>query len=266
MLFVIDIGNTHTVAGVFQERRLVKKWRIQTDPLMTSDELGINYHNLFTIAGIAVTAIEGVIISNVVPPLEAAYFSCCETLFNATEKTKIFSVTSENVSDLITVNLDNPAEVGADRLVNGIAAYDIVRGSVIVIDFGTAITFDCISQQGHYLGGLILPGLSISLRALTQQTAKLPSIDISIPPSKVIGTSTVSAMKSGVLNGYGAMIEGLIVKVKKEMDPDASTAITVLVTGGMSAIVRPFAPSIDRVEPNLTLDGLLLIFEKLTGR
>ena len=264
MLFVIDIGNTHTVAGIFQEHRILKQWRIKTDPLMTPDELGIYYHNLFTIAGIALDSIEGVIISNVVPPLEAAYFSCCKTLFNSTKQLEIFSVSSENVSDLITVKLDNPAEVGADRLVNGIAAYNRCRGSVIVIDFGTAITFDCISQDGDYLGGLILPGLSISLRALTQQTAKLPSIDISIPPEKVIGTSTVSAMKSGVLNGYGAMIEGLIEKVKKEMDPEGSTAIAVLATGGMSAIIRPFAPSIDRVEPNLTLEGLLLIYEKLT--
>lgn len=265
MLFVIDIGNTHTVAGVFKEHQLVKQWRIQTDPQMTSDELGINYHNLFTIAGIAFSAIEGVIISNVVPPLEAAYFSCCRTIFNSTQKPKIFSVTSENVADLITVNLDNPAEVGADRLVNGIAAYSLVRGSVIVIDFGTAITFDCISGQGHYLGGLILPGLSVSLRALIRETAKLPSIDISIPPSSVIGTSTVSAMKSGVLNGYGAMVEGLVTKVKEEMDTNVTTGITVLATGGMAGIVKPFAPSIDRVEPNLTLDGLLFIYEKLKG-
>lgn len=266
MLFVIDIGNTHTVAGIFQDQTIIRQWRIKTDPLMTSDELGINYHNLINIANIDVRAINGIIISSVVPPLEAAYLSCCNTLFNTTKKPEIITVTSDNVSDLITIKLDNPTEVGADRLVNGIAAFNLCQRGVIVIDFGTAITFDCISPECDYLGGLILPGLSISLRALTRQAAKLPSIDISIPPEKVIGTSTVSAMKSGVLNGYGAMVEGLIEKVKNEMDPDASTDIAVLATGGMSGIIKPFAPSIQQVVPNLTLDGLSLIYQKLSTR
>jgi len=266
MLFVIDIGNTHTVAGIFREHRLIHQWRIKTDPLMTSDELGINYHNLFNIAKIDITAIAAVIISSVVPQLEAAYFSCCNSLFNTIKKPEIFAVDSNNVSDLITVKLDNPSEIGADRLVNGIAAFHLCRSSVIVIDFGTAITFDCISRECEYLGGLILPGLSVSLGALTRQAAKLPSIDISIPPEKVIGTNTVSAMKSGVLNGYGAMVEGLIVKVKNEMNPDGSAPIAVLATGGMSGIIKPFAPSIQRLEPNLTLDGLFLIYQKLSGR
>jgi type III pantothenate kinase len=263
MLFVIDIGNTHTVAGIFQGSRITHQWRIKTDPLMTADELGICYHNLFRMSGLDVSRINAVAIASVVPQLEAAYLSCCNTLYGETAKSKLIWVTSDNVKDLISIRLDNPGEVGADRLVNGIAAYALCQAPVIVIDFGTAITFDCISGNCEYLGGLILPGLSVSLRALTQQAAKLPPIDISIPPEKVIGTSTVSAMKSGVLNGYGVMVEGLIDKVKQEMDPGGALEISVLATGGMSAVIQPYARSIERVEPNLTLNGLAIIHQNL---
>lgn len=265
MLFVIDIGNTHTVAGILKDSRIIKQWRIKTDPLMTADELGINYHNLFNIANIDIAGINGIIMSSVVPQLEAAYFACCTMLFNSSKKPRLINVNCDNVSELISIKLKNPSEVGADRLVNGIAAFHLCRSSVIVIDFGTAITFDCISENCEYLGGLILPGLSVSLRALTQHAAKLPAIDISIPPERVIGTSTVSAMKSGVLNGYGMMVEGLIEKVRLEMDPGDNLDIAVIATGGMSSVIKPFAPSVQRVEPNLTLDGLSIIYQRLSG-
>ena len=265
MLFVIDIGNTHTVAGIIEEKSITHQWRIKTDPLMTADELGVTYHNLFRIGGLKMVDIDGVIISSVVPQLEAAYFACCSNLFRTAVKPNVISVHSDNVRDLISIGLENPSEVGADRLVNGIAAYHLCEGPVIVIDFGTAITFDCISSSCEYLGGLILPGLTVSLRALTQQAAKLPPIDISTPVDRVIGTSTVSAMKSGVLHGYGAMVEGLIERVRREMDPDNEMNISVLATGGMSTIVKPYAPSIEQVVPNLTLNGLAIIHERLTG-
>lgn len=261
MLFAIDIGNTHTVAGIFEDTRITHQWRIKTDPLMTADELGINYHNLFRMSGLDISHITGIIISSVVPQLEAAYLACCHTLYIDSARSNLIWVNSDNVKDLISIMLENPAEVGADRLVNGIAAYTLCKSPVIVIDFGTAITFDCISGSCEYLGGLILPGLSVSLRALTQQAAKLPPIDISTPPEKVIGTSTVSAMKSGVLNGYGVMVEGLIGKVKQEMDPEDVMDIAVMATGGMSSIIQPYAESIQRVEPNLTLNGLAIIYQ-----
>jgi type III pantothenate kinase len=263
MIFVIDIGNTHTVAGIYDQRRITKQWRIKTDSAMTADELKISFHNLFTISKVDVSQITGVIFSSVVPQLDAAYFSCCTSLFELVQKPACINVTADIVADLITILLEHPAEVGADRLVNGIAAFHLSQRSSIVIDFGTAITFDCISEHCEYIGGLILPGLSIALQALTQNTAKLPQIDITTPPENIIGTSTVSAMKSGVLYGYGAMVEGLIQQVKQQMDPENSQNIAIIATGGMAKLIQSYAPSIERVEPNLTLNGLALIYQKL---
>ena len=263
MIFVIDIGNTHTVAGVFDHGKIAHQWRINTDGRMTADELAISYHNLFSIWDTDMAGISGVILSSVVPQLERSYFSLFKTLFPSLTDEHIFRVDHTTVSSLITICLDTPSEIGADRLVNGIAAYNLCKKASIVIDFGTAITFDCISSQGEYLGGLILPGLNIALQALFEKTAKLPQIDISIPPETVIGTSTVSAMKSGVMNGYGSMIEGLIKKIRLEMEPPAAEDIAVIATGGMASLIRPYAPSIQRVEPDLTLNGLFFIFSAL---
>lgn len=266
MLFVIDIGNTHTVAGIIeQDNQISHQWRIQTDSSMTADELSIQYHNLFNLAGINNTSICGVAISSVVPQLESAYYQCCGSLFNSNRQVELINVCSESVAELITVTLKNPAEVGADRLVNGISAYQLCGGAAIVIDFGTAITFDCISDSCEYLGGLILPGLQISLGALSQRAAKLPQIDLRIPPDKVIGTSTVSAMKSGVLFGYGAMIEGLIARVKEEMHEAGQRSISIIATGGMAPVILDYAPSIERLEPNLTLAGLGFIHRRLSS-
>lgn len=263
MIFVIDIGNTHTVAGIFKNGELLQQWRIKTDSRVTGDELVISYHNLFSISSIKNDRISGIILSSVVPQLEAAYFSSFGTLFPAVDQDRIFKVNSTNVSGMIRILLDNPAEVGADRLVNGIAAYNICKSSTVVIDFGTAITFDCISEHGEYLGGLILPGLHIALQALTEKAAKLPPIDLSTPPDEIIGTCTVSAMKSGVMYGYGAMIEGLIDKLRNEMSKPTATDISIIATGGMAALMKPYAPSIQRVEPDLTLNGLFHIFSQL---
>ncbi|MEJ2057315.1 MAG: type III pantothenate kinase, partial [Desulfofustis sp.] len=215
MLFVIDIGNTHTVAGIIEEESISRQWRIKTDPAMTADELAIQYSNLFHMAGIDAADVCGIALSSVVPQLESAYFQCCSQLFTLSSGVEMINVCSENVADIIEVKLTNPSEIGADRLVNSIAAFHLCRSNAIVIDFGTAITFDCISENSEYLGGLILPGLHVSLGALSRKAAKLPEIDLRQPPENVIGNSTVSAMKSGVLFGYGAMIEGLIEKVKK---------------------------------------------------
>ncbi|MBE0582298.1 MAG: type III pantothenate kinase [Desulfofustis sp.] len=265
MYFVIDIGNTHTVAGLFDQFTLLRQWRIKTDSAMTSDEIAITYHNLFTMAGIDSSRIDGVIMSSVVPQLDGAYVSCCHAMFGDETRPLLFNIDNQVVADLITIKLDNPAEVGADRLVNSIAAHHLCQSSAIVIDFGTAITFDCVSEQCEYLGGLILPGMSISIGALAQKTAKLPQIDLSSPAEQVIGTTTVSAMKSGMVHGYGAMIEGLIAKVRQEMQQRGYRDIEIMATGGMSRIIRPYTPSIKRHEPNLTLDGLALIYQRLTA-
>lgn len=263
MLFVIDIGNTHTVAGIIEKEHISRQWRIKTDPAMTSDELTIQYHNLFNMAGIDASGVRGIVLSSVVPQLESAYFQCCSSLFKMSGEAELINVCSEIVADIITVKLTNPSEIGADRLVNGIAAYHLCRSNAIVIDFGTAITFDCISGKSEYLGGLILPGLHVSLGALSQKAAKLPQIDLHLPPEKVIGTSTVSAMKSGVLFGYGAMIEGLIARVKDEMEQSGHSSPVVFATGGMASLLLEYAPSIERIEPNLTLNGLGIIHRRL---
>ena len=266
MLFVIDIGNTHTVAGIIEDQTISQQWRIKTDSGMTADELAIMYRNLFAMAGIDCSRVASVVISSVVPQLESSYFQCCSRLFSKTENFELINVCSEKVADIITVKLKNPGEVGADRLVNGIGAYHLCRSNAIVIDFGTAITFDCISDRCDYLGGLILPGLQVSLGALSKKAAKLPQIDLHIPPQTVIGTSTISAMKSGVLYGYGAMIEGLIEKVSEEMSHSGHTDPVVIATGGMAPLLLEYSPSIQRVEPNLTLDGLAIIHQLLTSR
>lgn len=266
MLFVIDIGNTHTVAGIIEDQKISQQWRIKTDGGMTADELAIMYRNLFAMAGVDCGRVASVVISSVVPQLESAYFQCCGRLFSNTEDFELINVCSETVADIITVKLKNPAEVGADRLVNGIGAYHLNRSNAIVIDFGTAITFDCISDRCEYLGGLILPGLQVSLGALSKKAAKLPQIDLHVPPQTVIGTSTISAMKSGVLYGYGAMIEGLIKKVSEEMNRSGYPDPLIIATGGMASLLLDYSPSIQRVEPNLTLDGLNIIHQLLTSR
>jgi len=266
MLFVIDIGNTHTVAGIIEEERISHQWRIKTDPVMTADELAVQYSNLFYMAGIDAAQVCGIVLSSVVPQLESAYYQCCSKLFSLSSDVEMINVCSENVADIIEVKLTNPSEIGADRLVNGIAAYHLCRSNAIVIDFGTAITFDCISENAEYLGGLILPGLHVSLGALSSKAAKLPQIDLHQPPESVIGTSTVSAMKSGVLFGYGAMIEGLIDKVRNEMAYSGLQNPAVFATGGMAALLVDYAPSIERVEPNLTLTGLNIIYHHFRDR
>jgi type III pantothenate kinase len=266
MLFVIDIGNTHTVAGVIEDQVISQPWRIKTDGGMTADELAIMYRNLFAMAGVDCSRVSSVVISSVVPQLESAYFQCCRRLFSNSENFELINVCSEKVADIITVKLENPSEVGADRLVNGIAAFHLCNSNAIVIDFGTAITFDCISNRCEYLGGLILPGLHVSLGALSKKAAKLPQIDLHVPPKTVIGTSTIGAMKSGVLYGYGAMIEGLITKVSEEMNQAGHTDSLVIATGGMAPLLLDYSPSIQRLEPNLTLDGLAIIHQLLTSR
>jgi type III pantothenate kinase len=164
------------------------------------------------------------------------------------------------------VQLDNPQEVGADRLVNAIAAWNLKPCKQIVIDFGTAITFDCVTEKCEYLGGVILPGIAISLEALSNKTAKLPHIDVSEAPSRIIGKSTVQAMKSGILYGYGAMIDGLVKGIRKEMVQSTDEDFRVVATGGMAALISPFATTIDLIDPMLTLMGLAIIYRKIVRK
>jgi len=265
MFFVVDVGNSHTVTGLYSKNKLVKQWRLKSDRKSTPDELAVSYDALFTMAGVDKAEIKGIILASVVPTLQAAWINCCRKHFTGCLEQDVFAVTVDDIEDLITVKLDNPKEVGADRLVNGIAAFDIYKCKLIVIDFGTAITFDCITEKCEYLGGLILPGIAISLDTLANKTAKLPHIDVTIPPVSIIGKSTVEAMKSGILYGYGTMIDGLVKGIKAEM-VQSNEQLKVIATGGMARIIEPFTTTIDLIDPMLTLKGLKIIYQKKLAR
>ncbi len=254
MLLAIDVGNSQTVCGVFNKGSLRCHWRLKTDRNKTADELAARFHSLFSMQNIRFQDISGVIIASVVPTQQQAwqdfstrYIQCSPLLVNG-----------QSLFTGIIIKTDTPADVGADRIVNAVAAFELFGQNSIVVDFGTAITFDCVSARGEYLGGAIVPGMSISLDALASRTAKLPRIDISMPPPKAIGANTVDAIKSGLLFGYGAMVDGLIKKLSAEF---AETP-QVIATGGMSELVAPYTESIQIVDPMLTLKGLYILHEK----
>jgi type III pantothenate kinase len=254
MLLAIDVGNSQTVCGVFQEDSLRCHWRLKTDREKTADELASRFASLFSMQNVGFQDVTGVIIASVVPTQQQAwqefstrYIKCAPLLVTATD-----------LETGITIATDNPSEVGADRIVNAVAAYELYHKSAIVVDFGTAITFDCISSKGEYLGGAIIPGMNISLDALANRTAKLPRIDISVPPLKAIGSNTVDAIKSGLLFGYGAMVDGLVRKLSAEFSDNPH----VIATGGMAQLISRFTECIQTVDSMLTLKGLYLLYEK----
>jgi type III pantothenate kinase len=261
MLFTIDVGNSHTVTGLFDGDKLLGQWRLKSDRERTDDELAIRYHALFSMAKINKEDINGIILASVVPSLETAWISCIKTYFSEFLTKPLFVVSAQSIAHRITVKIDRPAEVGADRLVNSVAAWERYRKNLIIIDFGTAITFDCVSSRCEYLGGAILPGIAISLDALSSRTAKLPKIDISKAPATVIGKNTVEAMESGILNGYGSLVDGLCEKIQKELCPH-NEEIKIIATGGMAHLIAPYSKRIEEVDTMLTLWGLHSLFYK----
>jgi len=254
MLLAIDIGNTNTVIGLFTDREIASHWRIQTDPAATADELAAILNGLFNIEGYDFAGVSGVIIASVVPPAQTTWATVTRKYFGA-NPLKVDS----RLSSAITIKVANPAEVGADRIVNAVAGFERYHTALIIVDFGTAITFDCVSGQGEYLGGAIAPGLGISLEALVSRTAKLPRVDLTSPPPHAIGANTSDAIKSGLLFGCGGMVEELLRRLRLEMAPETPT---VIATGGMAGLIVPFAPSIKAVLPMLTLEGLRLLHER----
>ncbi len=264
MLFVIDVGNSHTVVGLYSGDELKSQWRLKSDKEKTPDEIGIQFNMLFSMASVDRKQITGIVISSVVPSLEAAWLSCCDRYFSENLRQPPFVVNSKNLVDLITIDTEIPSEVGADRIVNAVAGWVKYKSHLIVIDFGTAITFDCITEKCAYLGGAILPGVAISLEALSSRAAKLPHIDISTKPKSVIGRNTIDAMKSGVLHGYGTMIDGLVNILEKEMCPSGEE-FNVLATGGMAELIIPYSKKVDTVDQLLTLKGLHYIYTKIYG-
>lgn len=266
MFLVVDVGNSHTVTGMYRDNKLIGQWRLKSDAKSTADELAIQYDALFTMAGIGRKNIKGIILASVVPTLKTAWVNCCRNHFAEHMDHDIFVVSVDNISEMIAVKLPNPNEVGADRLVNAIAAWNVKKCKQVVIDFGTAITFDCVAENCEYLGGAILPGIAISLEALANKTAKLPHIDVSEAPQNIIGRTTVQAMQSGILYGYGSMIDGLVQGIKKEMTGSGKEDFRVVATGGMAGLIAPYSSCIDTIDSGLTLRGLQLIYTTLVLR
>ena len=252
MLLAIDIGNTNTVIGVYDGDRLIHHWRLRTEKDATEDEFLLLIKNLFAFAGAKVEAITGTIISCVVPPMVNILDGFC-TKYLDHEPLWVHAATFTEMPILY----DDPKEVGADRIVNAVAAFHKYRTSIVVVDFGTATTFDCISHEGAYLGGAISPGILISSEALFQKASKLPSIEIFAVPKRVIAKDTVSSMNAGIIYGYAGLVDGIVRRIKKEMAPVPK----VVATGGLAELVAEVAETIEAVEPHLTLQGLRIIYD-----
>ncbi len=254
MLLVLDVGNTNIVAGVYDGEELLVHWRISTDRQKTADEYGMSLYNLFAYSKMAMEEVEAVAISSVVPPLIVPLSRMCERYFG-----KQPLVVGPGVKTGVCIKYENPREVGADRIVNAIAAYEKYkeRGAMIVVDFGTATTFCAIAANGDYLGGAIAPGIGISTEALFQRAAKLPRIEL-IKPKSVICRNTVTSMQSGIIFGFVGQVDEIVRRMKQELGGEAF----VVATGGLANLMAQESGTIDVVEPFLTLEGLRLLHER----
>ncbi|MFD2628035.1 type III pantothenate kinase [Oceanobacillus kapialis] len=253
MLFVLDVGNTNTVLGVFEQDELKHEWRIKTDRYKTEDEFGMLIKSLFDHKGIAFSDIHGVIISSVVPPIMFALERMCRLYFHQ----EPVVIGKDEVQSYLKMKYPNPKEIGADRVVNAVGAIAEYKAPLIVIDFGTATTYCYINKDEEYEGGVISPGINVSMEALYSKASKLPKIEI-VPPDNVVGTSTVGAMQSGVFYGYVGQVDGIVKRIEQQNNISA----TVIATGGLASLISDASETIDHVDSHLTLKGLYLIYQR----
>ncbi len=251
MLLTIDIGNTNITLGLFSEDKLLQKWRLNSDQTKIADTYAIDIIELFLNNSIDCLKITGVIIASVVPKLTGIISEAVKKFYND----KVLIIGEKSVKLNIDIKLNNKSEIGADRLVNGIAGYKKFGGGLIIIDFGTATTFDVIGEQGEYLGGIIAPGINLSIKALHDMTAQLPKIKVK-KQENVIGKSTVEAMNSGIYFGYISLVEGLVKRIKNEYQKP----MKVILTGGLSTLFENAISEIDYVDSDLILEGLRIIY------
>ncbi len=258
MLLTLDVGNSNTVLGLYRQGsdELVTHWRISTLRTQTADEYGVLFLNLFAMRKVEPAEVTSIIISSVVPPLDSTLRQVCERYFNV----KAMFV-EPGIKTGMPILVDNPAEVGADRLVNSVAAFARYGGPCIVVDFGTATTFDLISVKGEYLGGVITPGLAISAEALFARAAKLSRVDVK-KPAKVVGTNTVACIQSGLYYGYIGLVDGILERMLNETQGPDSPVTKIVATGGLARLIVDDSRYIETIDDMLTLDGLRLIYER----